>query len=163
MKGTVMVVSFDIYLSRLKKDAIIPPKKPKLVKRFAEDILTTCKTNAPYRLLHFQLCERNSESFLDTRIYCSYASITTKLHWKITTLTLHSSSIVRKRYNGNTINWDLYWSESISSDFKSEKIVIQENFHNVSFPSPFMKSVIIALTRALYHLVFLKFWGKLYC
>ena len=40
-------------MTKLEKDTILPPRNPKLFKRFVGDIFTRCKTNVPDQLLEF--------------------------------------------------------------------------------------------------------------
>ena len=72
MRGPLSVVLSDIYMTRIEKDAILPPKKTKLYKRFVGDIFTRCKTNVPDELLEFlnnyhPNIKLTYESFLTTR------------------------------------------------------------------------------------------------
>ena len=40
-------------MTKLEKDAILPPRKPKLFKRFVDNIFTRLRTNVPNQLLEF--------------------------------------------------------------------------------------------------------------
>ena len=47
MGGPLPVVFSDIYMTKLEKEAILPPRKPKLYKRSVDDIFRRRKTNVP--------------------------------------------------------------------------------------------------------------------
>ena len=73
-------------MTKLEKDAILPPRKPKLHKRFVDDIFTRRKANVPDQLLEFLnnyhpiiklTYEINPEKFLDTKICYNNGSVTT--------------------------------------------------------------------------------------
>ena len=51
MGGPLSVVFSDIFMTKLEKGAILPPRKPKLCKSFVDDIFTRRKTNVPDQLL----------------------------------------------------------------------------------------------------------------
>ena len=77
MGGPLSVVFSDIYMTKIEKDAILPPRKPKLYKRFVGDIFKRRKTNVPDQLLKFfnnyhpnikLTYEINQVKFLDTKI-----------------------------------------------------------------------------------------------
>ena len=51
MGGALSVVFFDIFMTKLEKGTILPPRKPKLYKSFLNDIFTRRKTNVPDQLL----------------------------------------------------------------------------------------------------------------
>ena len=86
----------DIYMTKLEKDAILPPRKPKLYKRYVDDIFIRRKTNVPDQLLELLnnyhpniklTFEIIPEKFLDTKICYNNNSITTKVHQRVTKLT----------------------------------------------------------------------------
>ena len=96
MGGPLSVVFSDIYTTKLEKDAILLPRKPKLYKRYVDDIFTRRKTNVPDQLLELLnnyhpniklTFEINPEKFLDTKICYNNNSITTKVHQRVTKLT----------------------------------------------------------------------------
>ena len=73
-------------MTKLEKDAILPPRKPKLYKRFVDNIFTRRKANVPDQLLEFLnnyhpiiklTDEINPEKFLDTKICYNNGSVTT--------------------------------------------------------------------------------------
>ena len=77
MGGPLLVVPSDIYMTKLKKDAILPRRKQKLYKCFVGDIFTRRKTNVPDQLLKFlnnyppnikSTDEINPKKFLGTKI-----------------------------------------------------------------------------------------------
>ena len=95
MGEPLSVVLSDIYMAKLKKDAILPPRKPKLYKRFVADIFTRRKTNIPDQLLEFLnnyhpniklTHEINPEKFHDTKMCYNNSSITTKVYRRVTKL-----------------------------------------------------------------------------
>ena len=97
----------DIYMTKVEKDAILPPRKPKLYKRFVDDIFPSLKANFADQLLEFfnnyhpniKLTYKiNPEKFLDTKICYNNSSITTKVYRRLTKLTSHWSSSIPKRY-----------------------------------------------------------------
>ena len=53
MGGPLSVVFSDIYMTKLEKDAILPPRKPILYKRFVDDIFTRRKLMSLNQLLEF--------------------------------------------------------------------------------------------------------------
>ena len=132
------VVLPDTFMTRLEKDAILPPRKPKLYTCFVGDIFTRGKTNLPDKLLEFLdlypsiklICEINPGKFLDTNICCNSSSITTKKHRKVTKLTPHWSSSILKRHNRNVFLGDLCRAERIPSDLKNGKMLIKQKFDN---------------------------------
>ena len=76
-------------MTKLEKDAILPPRKPKFYKRLVDDIFTRRETNFPDQLLEFLnnyypsiilIYEMNPEKFLDTKICYNNGSIATKVH-----------------------------------------------------------------------------------
>ena len=151
MKGLLSVVFYDIYITKLEKDAILPPRKPKLYKRFADDIFTRRKANVPDQLLEFLnnyhpniklTYEINPEKFIDTKICYKNSSITIKVYRSITNLTPHWSSSIPKKCKRNAIHRDSCRAERISSDFNKQKMLIRQKFDNVGNPSPFTNSII---------------------
>ena len=95
---------FDIYMTKLEKEAILPPTKPKSYKRFVDNILTRRKTHVPDQLLEFLnnyhpniklTYESNHEKFLDTKICFSNNPITIKVHQGVTKL---NTTLVFKYY-----------------------------------------------------------------
>ena len=107
MAEPLSVVFYDIYMRKLEKDATLPPRKPKLYKRFVDDIFTRRKTNVLDQLLDFfnnyhpnikLTYEVNPEKFLDTKICYNNSSVITKIHQRVTKLTPHWSSSIPKRY-----------------------------------------------------------------
>ena len=151
MGGPLSVMFSDIYMTKIEKDAILPPRKPKLYKRFVGDIFTRRKTNVPDQLLKFfnnyhpnikLTYEINQVKFLDTKICYNNSSITTKVHRGVTKLTMQWSSGIPKRYKRNAVHGDLCRAERISSNFNNKKILIRQKFDNAGYPSPFTNSVI---------------------
>ena len=73
-------------MTKLEKDAILPPRKPKLYKRFVDDIFTRHKTDVLDHLLEFLnyhsniklTYEINPEKFLDTKICYNSSSLPPK-------------------------------------------------------------------------------------
>ena len=105
MGGPLSVVLSYIYMTKLEKDAVLPPRKPKLYKRLVEDIFTRRKTNVPDQLLEFLnnyhpniklTYEINSDKFLDAKICYKNSSITTKVHRRFTKLTPHCLQVFRR-------------------------------------------------------------------
>ena len=130
MERPLPVVFSNIYMTKLEKDAILPPRKPKLYKRFVGDTFKRRKTNTPDHLLEFLnnyhsniklTYEINPEKFLDTKICYNNSSIITKVHRGVTKLTLQWSSGIPKRYKRNTVHGDLCRAERISSNFNNKK------------------------------------------
>ena len=92
MEGPLSIVLSDFYLTKLEKDAILPPRKPKFCKRFVDDIFRRRKTNAPDQFLKFLknyhcniklTCETYSEKFLDNTICYNNSSFTPTVHQKV--------------------------------------------------------------------------------
>ena len=138
-------------MTKLEKDAILPPRKPKFYKRLVDDIFTRRETNFPDQLLEFLnnyypsiilIYEMNPEKFLDTKICYNNGSIATKVHRSVTKLTPHWSSRIPKIYKGNAAHGNLWRVERISSDFNNEKMLIRQKFDKCNL-SPFSNSVII--------------------
>ena len=77
MGGPLSVVFSDIYMTKLEKDAILPPRKSELYERFVDDIFTRRKAYVPDQLLEFlnnyhrnnkSTYEINLEKFRDTKM-----------------------------------------------------------------------------------------------
>ena len=77
MGGPLSVVFSDIFMTKVEKDIILPPRKRKLYKRFVDDNFTSSKTNFPDQLLeilnnyhpNIKLThEINPDKFLGTKI-----------------------------------------------------------------------------------------------
>ena len=107
MGEPLSVVLSDICMAKLKKDAILPPRKPKLYKRFVADIFTRRKTNIPDQLLEFLnnyhpniklTHEINPEKFHDTKMCYNNSSITTKVYRRVTKLTPPWPSSILETY-----------------------------------------------------------------
>ena len=87
--GPLSVLFSDIYMIKLEKDVILPPRQPKLYKRFVDNIFTRRETNVPDQLLEFLhnyhpniklTNEINPKKFLDPKICYNNRSITNKVH-----------------------------------------------------------------------------------
>ena len=105
MEGPLSVVFSDIYMTKLEKDAVLPPRKPKLYKCLVENISTGRKTSVPDQLLEFLnnyhpniklTHEINPEKFLDAKICYKNSSVTTKVHRRFTKLTPHCLQVFRR-------------------------------------------------------------------
>ena len=84
-----MVVFSGIYMSKLEKDTILPPREPTLYKRFVDNIFARPETNVLDQSLEFLnnyhtniklKYKINPEKLLDTKISNNNSSITTKVH-----------------------------------------------------------------------------------
>ena len=127
MGGPLSIVFSDIYMTKLEKGAILPPRKQKLYKRFVDDIFTRRKTNVPDQLLEFLInyhpnieltYEVNPEKFLDTKSY-NNSSNTNKVHRRVTKLTPHWSSSIPKdtsemEFTENYVELNVYRQTSIT-------------------------------------------------
>ena len=87
--GPLLVVFSGIYMSKLEKDTILPPREPTLYKRFVDNIFATPETNVLDQSLEFLnnyhtniklKYKINPEKLLDTKISNNNSSITTKVH-----------------------------------------------------------------------------------
>ena len=97
----------DIYMTKLEKDTILPPRKRKSYKRFVNGIFTRRKTSVPDQTLEFfnnyhpnikLTYEINPKKFPDSKISYNNSSINTEVHQKVTKLTPDCSSSIPKRY-----------------------------------------------------------------
>lgn len=151
MGGPLSVVFSDIFMTKMEKDALYPPRKPLFYKRFVDDIITRRMKSVPDELFQFLnqyhpniklTCETNPERFLDTKIINTNNRITTAVFRKETKFTPHWSSRVPKRYKRNAINGDLSRAKRISSNFDHETKIIRQKFLKAEYPSAFINSVL---------------------
>ena len=78
-------------MTKLEKDAILPPRKPKLYMFFSDKIFaqkTNVPDNLPEHLDNYQAnikftCETNPEKFLYTKVCCNNNTITIKMQQKV--------------------------------------------------------------------------------
>ena len=150
MGGPLSVIFSDIFMTKMEKEALLPPLKPTFYKRFVDDIITRRKLNAPDKLLEFLnsyhpniklTCEISPNKFLDTKINNTNNVITTEVYRKKTKLTTHWSSCIPKRYKRNAINGNLNRAKRITSNFENETRKIQQKFLKADYPLAFIKSV----------------------
>lgn len=106
MRGPLLVMFSDIYMTKLEKDTILPPRKRKLYKCFVNGIFTRLKYSVPYQTLEFfnnyhpnikLIYEIYPEKFPDSKICYNNSSINTEVHQKVTKLTPDCSSSIPKR------------------------------------------------------------------
>ena len=151
MGGPLSVILSDIFMTKLE-NKVVKPSKPKLYKRFVDDVFTKRKSNQPDQLLqslnmfheniHFTT-ESKPEKFLDTKIiYNQDEAISTELYRKPNKLPIHWKSKVPKRYKRNAINGELYRASKISSDFNKEVVNTKSKYVQAGFPIRFINSVV---------------------
>ena len=147
MGGPLSVTFSDIFMKKMEKEAISPPRKPVFYKRFVDDIITNQLADPLFEFLknyHNNIkltCEISSEKFLDTKLIRLDNTFIAEVHRKETKLP-HWSSCTPKRYKRNAINSDLSRAQRISSNFFKEKKVIREKFLKADYPIAFISSVI---------------------
>ena len=112
MGGPLSVTFSDIFMTKMEKEAISPPREPVFYKRFVDDIITRRPSNQLTDPLFEFLnnyhnnikltCEISPERFLDTKLIRLDNTFITEVHRKETKLTPHWSSCTPKRYKRNT-------------------------------------------------------------
>ena len=116
MGGQISVVLYDIFCVKMKFD-VVKPLKPKLCKRYPDDIYSKKIKNQPEKLLaklnnyhpNIKLTiEVNPSKFLDTEIIIMNGIIETSLVVNESNIPYHWSSAVAKKYKRNAILGELH-------------------------------------------------------
>ena len=125
---------------------VVKPLKPKLYKRYVDDIYSKRIKNQPDKLFeklnnyhpNIKLTiEVNPSKFLDTEIMRKSGIIETSIAVKESKPN-HWSSAVPKNYKGNAILEDLHRAHKISSNFELEKQRIKKKYLSVNFTYSFI-------------------------
>ena len=148
MGGPISVVFSNIFCVKMKLD-VVKPLKPKLYKRYVDDIYSKRIKNQPDKLFeklnnyhpNIKLTiEVNPSKFLDTKIMIKNGIIETSVVVKESKMPSHWSSAVPKKYKQNAILGDLHRANKISSNFELEKQRIKKKHLSVNFSYNFIQS-----------------------
>ena len=148
MGGPILVVLSNIFCVKMELD-VVKPLKPKLYKRYVNDIYSKRIKNQPDKLfeklhnyhLNIKLTiEINPSKFLDMEIMIINGIIETSVAVKESKIPNHWSSAVPKKYKRNAILGDLHRAHKISSNFELEKQRIKKKYLSVNFPYNFIQS-----------------------
>ena len=148
MGGPISVVFCNIFCVKREFD-VVKPLKPKLYKRYVDDIYSKRIKNQPHK--HFEklnnshpniklTIEVNPSKFLDIEIMIKNGIIETSVEVKESKIPNHWSSAVLKKYKQNAILEDLHRAHKISSNLELEKQGIRKKCLSFNFPYNFIQS-----------------------
>ena len=146
--GPISVVLSNIFCVKMEFD-VVKPLKPKLNKRYVDDIYSKQIKNQPDKLFEKLnnyhpniklIIEVTPSKFLDTEIMIKNGIIETSVVVKESKIPNHWSSAVSKRYKRNAVLGDLHRANKISSNFELEKQRIKKKYLSVNFPYNFIQS-----------------------
>ena len=148
MGGPISVVFCNIFCVKREFD-VVKPLKPKLYKRYVDDIYSKRIKNQPHK--HFEklnnyhpniklTIEVNPSKFLDIEIMIKNGIIETSVAVKESKIPNHWSSAVLKKYKRNAILGDLHRAHKISSNLELEKQGIRKKCLSFNFPYNFIHS-----------------------
>ena len=148
MGGPISVVLSNIFCVKMEFD-VVKSLKPKLYKRYFDDIYSKRIKNHPDKLFeklnnyhpNIKLAiEVNPSKFVDTEIMIKNGITETSVVVKESKIPNHWSSAVPKKYERNAILGDLHRAHKISSNFELEKQRIKKKYLSVNFPYNFIQS-----------------------
>ena len=135
MGGPTSVVLSNIFCVKMEFD-VVKPLKPKLYKRYVDDIYSKRIKNQPDKLFeklnnyhpNIKLTiEVNPSKFLDTEIMIKNSIDETSVAAKESKIPNHWSSAVPKKYKRNAIVGNLYRAHKISSNSNLKNSVLRKN------------------------------------
>ena len=146
MGGPLSVTLSNIYLTKLEIDCV-KPQKPKLYKRFVDDVISKRNTNdVNDNLLHSIntyhtkinfTTEHKPTKFLDTEMRKQEGKVIPTVYRKLNKLLSYWTSKVPKRYKRSTINVDLSRAHRISSNFQNEISSIRRKYTQAGYSTKF--------------------------
>ena len=148
MGSPISVVLSNIFCVKMEFD-VVKSLKPKLYKRYVDDIYSKRIKNQPDKLFeklnnyhpNIKLTiEVNPSKFVDTEIMIKNGIIETSVAIKESKILNHWLSAVPKKYKRNAILGDLHRAHKISSNFELEKQRTKKNYLRLSFPNNFIQS-----------------------
>ena len=148
MGRPISVVLSNIFCVKMEFD-VVKSLKPKLYKRYVDDIYSKRIKNQPDKLFeklnnyhpNIKLTiEVNPSKFVDTEIMIKNGIIETSVAIKESKILNHWLSAVPKKYKRNAILGDLHRAHKISSNFELEKQRIKKKYLSVDLPYNFIQS-----------------------
>ena len=155
MGGPLSVTLSDIFMVKMENDIVVPTK-PKLFKRYVDDIINKRRKDVADSLFeslnnyHPNInltIEIKPTKFLDTKIIYGNTGLRTEVYRKETKLPVPWNSEIPKKYKRNVITADLHRAKRISSNFNSEIVKIKQKFSNAGYPQRFIWSNINNFTN----------------
>ena len=147
MGGPVSVIFSDMFMSKIKEDAIVPAK-PIFHKRYVDDTYIHRKKNVNDELFQnlnsYQtniklISEENPRKFLDTEIIRKSNTISIQEFTKLTKFPVHSSSKIPTNYKRNAITSELHGAKNkIKTDFDKELRWKKAKFLHTGYPVKFI-------------------------